>query len=72
MAEKAVQKAISDAGIMSRRKAEALVMEGKIKINGHVAQVGAAVDPVRDHVTIEGRRVNPQHQRGRKTLHYAE
>lgn len=29
---------------MSRRKAEALVMEGKIKINGHVAQVGAAVD----------------------------
>ncbi len=59
MAEKMrIQKAISDAGIMSRRKAEALVMAGKIKINGHVAQVGAAVDPARDHVTIEGRRVN--------------
>ena len=56
MAEKVrVQKALSDAGITSRRAAERMIEEGRIKVNGRICELGQQIDPARDRVTIDGR-----------------
>ena len=54
-----LQKFLADAGIASRRKAEALIAEGKVKVNGRAASVGDSVDPRRDTVLCGGARVEP-------------
>ena len=35
-----IQKLLSDAGYCSRRKAEALIAAGKVKLNGHPVKLG--------------------------------
>ena len=40
----------------SRRKSEELIAAGKVKVNGHVAQIGDKIDPRRDLVTVRGRK----------------
>ncbi len=52
-----IQKALSDCGFTSRRKAEELVKQGRIKINGRAATIGASVNPNRDVITVDGERV---------------
>ena len=52
-----LQKHLSECGVASRRKAEELIEQGKVKINGHVAVLGAKVDPKRDKVTVRGKTV---------------
>lgn len=52
-----VQKALADAGVASRRSADALVAEGRVSINGDVAAVGQRVDPERDTILVDGRRL---------------
>ena len=53
-----IQKYLSDCGIASRRKAEELVAEKKVKINGKTASIGDKVIPDKDKVELSGRRVN--------------
>lgn len=55
-----VQKYLSSAGVVSRRKAEELVAAGKVYINGKPAAIGQTVIPGKDTVTVEGRKVAPQ------------
>lgn len=51
-----LQKFLSEAGICSRRKAEELITEGKIKVNGKVSsELGVKVDPQNDVVEYNGR-----------------
>lgn len=52
-----LQKVISDSGYCSRRKAEALILEGKVKVNGHTASIGDKIDPKKDLVTVSGEKV---------------
>lgn len=52
-----LQKHLSACGIASRRKAEELIMDGKVKVNGHVAHIGDSVDPKRDKITVGGKKV---------------
>lgn len=52
-----LQKHLSESGIASRRKAEELIEQGKVRINGRVAVLGAKVDPKRDKVTVSGKPV---------------
>ena len=52
-----IQKALSDCGFTSRRQAEEMIREGRIRINGHKAEIGAAVNPDRDVITVDGERV---------------
>src|SRR3989454_8010051 len=55
-----LQKAIAAAGVASRRKAEELIRQGRVTINGRVAaEMGLKVDPARDHVKVDGRHLKP-------------
>src|SRR2546427_11944157 len=55
-----LQKAIAAAGVASRRKAEELIRQGRVTINGRVAtEMGLKVDPVHDHVKVDGRHLKP-------------
>ncbi len=50
-----LQKYISDAGYCSRRKAELLIQEGRICVNGQkVTQLGTKVDELKDQVVVDG------------------
>lgn len=51
-----LQKFISQCGIASRRKAEELILQGKVKINGKTAVLGDKVTPA-DKVYVSGRRI---------------
>ncbi len=52
-----LQKALSECGVASRRKAEELIANGKVRVNGRIAQIGDKVDPIRDKITVSGKRV---------------
>ena len=64
MAEKIrLQKLIADCGVASRRKAEELIAEGKVHVNGRIAEIGDKVDPAVDKVTVGGKKLVPQNAR---------
>jgi len=47
---------IARAGIASRRAAEDLITEGRVRVNGRVVTaLGTKVDPARDHVKVDGK-----------------
>jgi len=52
-----IQRALARAGVLSRRKAEELVANGRVTVNGTVAQVGQTVDPARDVIMVDGARI---------------
>jgi 16S rRNA U516 pseudouridylate synthase RsuA-like enzyme len=49
-----LQKFIADSGFCSRRKAEELIRDGKVKVNGELAELGARVF-VNDEVEVSGK-----------------
>ncbi len=58
--EHRVQKLISQAGIASRRKAEDLIAQGKVKVNGITIKLGDKADPERDEILVEGKPISLQ------------
>ena len=53
-----LQKVLSAAGVASRRASEQLMIEGRVSVNGEtVRTLGAKVDPARDEIRVDGRRV---------------
>lgn len=55
-----LQKFLSQAGVASRRAAETLMQEGRVRVNGAPAtELGVKVDPERDVVEVDGRRIEP-------------
>lgn len=53
--EQRLQKIIAEMGIASRRKAEELILEGRVTVNGRVAEIGMKADPGRDHIKVNGK-----------------
>ena len=55
-----LQKVIAAAGIASRRKAEELIQAGRVRVNGKVVrELGVKVDPEKDIIEVDGRRIRP-------------
>lgn len=49
-----LQKTLAQAGIASRRRAEEMILAGRVRVNGRVVtQLGAQVDPERDKVLVD-------------------
>ena len=55
-----LQKFFSECGVMSRRAAEAAIIDGRVKINGRVAELGESVDPKRDTVYLDDEPIKPR------------
>jgi 23S rRNA pseudouridine2605 synthase len=64
MAEERLQKIIAAAGVTSRRKAEELILEGRVTVNGTViTELGSKADMEHDHIKVDGRLLHPpKHQ----------
>jgi pseudouridine synthase len=63
MAEERLQKILARSGVASRRKAEQLILEGRVSVNGAVvSQLGSKGDPERDHIKVDGRLLRPPRQ----------
>lgn len=54
MEEIRLQKFLAECGIASRRKCEELITEGKIKVNGKIAELGTKVNPNTDKIEYNG------------------
>ena len=63
MSEMRLQRALARAGVASRRAAEELIRDGKVRVDGAVATLGSKVDPDRQKITVAGRAVKLQARR---------
>lgn len=63
MAEERLQKILAHAGVASRRKAEELILAGRVSVNGEtVTKLGSKADLGLDQVKIDGRVLHaPEH-----------
>jgi 23S rRNA pseudouridine2605 synthase len=53
-----LQKLIAHAGIASRRAAEQMIVDGRVRLNGSIVrQLGTLADPARDEIQVDGRRI---------------
>ncbi len=52
-----LQKILARAGIASRRKAEELIREGRVTVNGQVATLGMKADIQQDYIKVDGKLV---------------
>jgi pseudouridine synthase len=53
-----LQRFLAQAGVASRRKAEELIVAGRVKVNGQVVtELGTKVDPDQDKVVLAGKRL---------------
>jgi 23S rRNA pseudouridine2605 synthase len=60
MSEERLQKILARAGIASRRKAEELIREARVTVNGRAAEIGDKADLERDAVKVDGKRLLPR------------
>lgn len=55
MAVERLQKILSNAGVASRRSAEAMIVAGRVAVNGKTLDtLGARADPEKDEITLDG------------------
>ena len=50
-----LQKIISESGLLSRRKADLLIKQGRVSLNGRQAIIGEKGDPLSDHILVDGK-----------------
>ena len=55
-----LQKLIAAAGVCSRRHAEELLRQGRVRLNGRIASLGERANPEHDQISIDGRLLNPR------------
>src|ERR1700722_1188827 len=59
-----LNKFLADCGLASRRKADSMISEGQVQVNGKtVYELGVRVDPSADRVTVDGKPVKPTTQK---------
>ena len=52
--EERLQKVLSRAGFGSRRSAEDVIRQGRVRVGGRIASLGDRVDPIRARITVDG------------------
>jgi 23S rRNA pseudouridine2605 synthase len=58
--EERLQKILARAGVASRRKAEELIVEGRVSVNGQtVTELGSKADLDLDHIKVDGKLLRP-------------
>jgi 23S rRNA pseudouridine2605 synthase len=57
-----IQKILSQWGIASRRRAETLILEGRVRVNGVIAELGQQANPDHDRIEVDGQWVQPDHR----------
>jgi 23S rRNA pseudouridine2605 synthase len=67
MASERLQKLIARAGLASRRRAEELIADGRVTVNGKRAGLGDSADPARDRIEVDGQPL----QRAAPAMHLA-
>ena len=64
MEEVRLQKYLAEAGIASRRKAEELIQQGKVKVNNViVTELGTKINPEKDKIEYEGKRITREDEK---------
>lgn len=52
-----LQKILSEIGVTSRRKAEEMIADGRVTVNGNTATLGMKADPFLDYIKVDGKLV---------------
>lgn len=61
MAEERIQKILARAGIASRRKAEELIVRGRVRVDGKlITELGAKADPKKTSIELDGKKLEPE------------
>lgn len=55
-----LQKILSQWGIASRRRAEELILAGRVRVNGAVASLGQTAEPTIDRIEVDGKLITIQ------------
>ena len=63
MSEMRLQRALARAGVASRRAAEKLIEDGRVRVDGKPATLGMKVDPERQRITVGNRAVKVRERR---------
>ena len=64
-----LQKYIADCGVTSRRRAETMISQGRVIVNGEVVtRQGVKIDPLTDQVMIDGKKLALNYRVTKKTL----
>ncbi len=58
-----IQKYLANCGVMSRRKAEEEILQGKVTVNGRKAEIGQKITPSKDYICYLGKTVVPSGQK---------
>lgn len=53
--EERLQKILAGMGVASRRKAEEFILHGRVTVNGKTAVLGMKVNPLKDHIKLDGK-----------------
>ena len=67
MALERIQKVMAEQGMCSRRAAEQIILEGRVKVNGHPVRLGDKMDINRDVISIDGQRIRLEKK---QEMHY--
>ena len=59
MRDTRIQKAMADMGLCSRRRAEQIILEGRVKLNGRPVKLGDKMDMNEDVLSVDGQTVRP-------------
>ncbi len=62
MTQQRIQKLLARSGVTSRRKAEDLIRQGRVSVNGKISQVGDKADFDTDAIRVDGKRIRPKLQ----------
>src|SRR5688572_16788200 len=53
-----LQKILAHAGVSSRRKAEEMIQQGRVTVNGHmITELGSKADPGEDIIKVDGKKL---------------